>query len=103
MKRNKVLISISIIAVLSMAVGLTASTAQAPLPPAQPDVELGEPGLSYRFIETLGETGVPYFEDSDHINYPWGVGTDGENLWIGEERGGRALKFTSIRSNQPSA
>ncbi len=32
---------------------------------------------------------------ASHINYPWGIGSDGENLWIGDQLGSRALKFDS--------
>jgi streptogramin lyase len=88
MKRNTIFFSISLLVIFSMVAGFTAST-------AQPEVDLGKPGLSYRYTDTLGETGVPYLEDSDHLNYPWGIGSDGTNIWIGEGWSSRALKFAS--------
>ena len=88
MNHRRVILSASIILLLCLTAGLTASTAQV-------QVDLGAPGLSYRYTQTLGETEVPYFGDSEHINLPWGIGGDGTNLWIAEMRGGRALKFTS--------
>jgi PKD repeat protein len=63
--------------------------------PAVPTIPIGQPGLSFRHVQTLGETGVPYFEDTSHLNYPWGIDATGSTLWIGELWGGRALKFAN--------
>jgi sugar lactone lactonase YvrE/tetratricopeptide (TPR) repeat protein len=47
------------------------------------------------FERTFGETGVPYFIDTDHIYYPEGVAVDSAgNVWVAETFGGRALKYT---------
>jgi hypothetical protein len=59
---------------------------------------LGEPGLSFRYLDTLGETEVPYFDDAAHLNYPYGLGTDGTNVWIAECQGRRAMKYASSGS-----
>jgi len=60
-----------------------------------PAVALGEPGLSFRYVETFGVTEMAYFEDANHLNYPYGVGTDGTgNLWVAEISGARAMKYT---------
>jgi sugar lactone lactonase YvrE len=56
---------------------------------------LGQPGLSFRYVQTFGETGVAYFEDTQHLYAPMGLGVDGNNVWIAEYEGLRALKFTS--------
>ncbi|MFZ1769651.1 MAG: hypothetical protein WAU00_10670, partial [Caldilinea sp.] len=56
---------------------------------------LGQPGLSFRYVQTCGETGVAYFEDTQHLNVPTGLATDGNNVWIVEHEGLRALKFSS--------
>ncbi len=59
-----------------------------------PAVEIGEPGVSFRYVEMFGETEVPYFDDSAHIYNPYGVGIDNNgNLWIGEWGGKRALQY----------
>jgi hypothetical protein len=60
-----------------------------------PGVAIGQPGLVYRYAQTFGESGVPYFADTSHLNFPIGVGTDGDNVWITEEFGHRALKYSS--------
>jgi streptogramin lyase len=57
------------------------------------DVLLGQPGTSYMYAKTFGETEIAYISDTTHINYPWGIGTDGSNIWIGELWGNRALKY----------
>jgi len=56
---------------------------------------IGEPGLSFRYLRTFGETEVAYFDDPDHLSGPIGLGTDGTNVWIVEEAGRRALKYAS--------
>lgn len=68
---------------------LRASTASAPA------VELGQPGLNFRYVRTFGETEVAYLADTAHVNFPYGIATDGANVWIGELFGHRAMKFTS--------
>ena len=59
-------------------------------------VPLGQPGISFRYVQTFGEAEVPYFDDAEHLFQPFGVGTDGTNVWIVEEWiGRRALKYAS--------
>jgi sugar lactone lactonase YvrE len=62
---------------------------------ATPAVALGQPGLSFRYVQTFGTTEVAYISDTAHINYPYGVGTDGANVWIADSMGLRALKYTN--------
>jgi hypothetical protein len=51
-------------------------------------VTLGQPGLSFRYVQTFGETMVPYVGDSSHLNYPTGLFIDGSNrLFVAEEAG----------------
>ena len=69
--------------------------AEAPETTASPAVPIGQPGLSFRHVQTFGATGVPYLADTDHLNYPWGIGAAGNAVWIGELWGGRILKFAS--------
>ena len=74
-----------------------------PLPNLAPSTDLsaqalpsGPTGLSYRYVQTLGQTGVGYFDDTAHLNYPFGLGLDASgNVWIGELRGDRAMKYDS--------
>jgi tripartite motif-containing protein 71 len=58
-------------------------------------VTLGKPGLSFKYDQTFGTTGDAYFDDDTHLNDPRGVGTDGENIWIVECKGRRALKYAN--------
>jgi hypothetical protein len=58
-------------------------------------VPLGAPGLSYRYVRTFGESTKAYLPDTQHINYPYGIGTDGTSLWVGEMWGNRLLKYDS--------
>ena len=41
-------------------------------------ISLGQPGLSFRYVESLGETGIPYFVDSTHLNVPHSVAVDAD-------------------------
>src|SRR3990170_4467303 len=66
-----------------------------------PAVELGEPGTSFRYVETFGVTGEPYPADGEHLFTPNGLFIDsGDNLYVVEELGSRMLKFDSSGVNQ---
>jgi len=56
---------------------------------------LGTPGFSLRYEQTLGETGVPYFDDSAHLNSPLGIWAGGSSVWIAEYSGSRVLRYGS--------
>ena len=59
-------------------------------------IALGEPGLSFRYVETFGETLVPYLGDDNHLFNPYGVAVDAsDNVYISEEHGGRVMKCDS--------
>lgn len=63
-------------------------------------VPIGAPGLSYRYIQTFGVTGEPYFADTTHINRPLGLFMDSsDNLYVTEEQGKRVLKYDTAGSN----
>jgi hypothetical protein len=63
-------------------------------------VPVGQPGLSYRYVRTFGETKVAYVADTQHLNYPYGIGTIGNSVWIGEKWGNRLLKYDSAGNFQ---
>ena len=65
-----------------------------------PAVTLGASGLSYRYIQTFGVTGEPYFADTAHLNRPTGLFMDNSNnLFVAEESGNRVLKYNAAGSN----
>jgi hypothetical protein len=67
-------------------------------PRAQPSGSppaLGTPGFSLRYEQTFGETGVPYFDDTGHLNAPVGVWAGGSSVWIAEYSGSRVLRYGS--------
>jgi streptogramin lyase len=66
-----------------------------PSSPTSIDLTLGEPGTNYSYVRTFGETEVAYFEDTSHVIYPYGVGTDGTSVWIADQGGNRAMKFAN--------
>ncbi len=41
---------------------------------------------------------MPYFDDNTHINHPYGLGTDGTNVWIADSYGLRVMKFSNTGS-----
>lgn len=67
------------------------TAAQTAIEPAQ--VTLGEPGLSFRYVDTFGVTEQPYFADAQHLNRPNGLFVDDGNLYVVEEHGARILKY----------
>ena len=61
---------------------------------------IGQPGLSYRYVQTLGETGVPYPVDTQHLNRPNGLATNGSGaVFVVEEKGLRLLKYDQAGSS----
>ncbi|MCC9075204.1 SMP-30/gluconolactonase/LRE family protein [Litorilinea aerophila] len=56
-------------------------------------IPLGQPGLSFRYVQTFGVSEVAYTADTLHLNFPYGIGTDGSNIWIGEQWGNRVLQY----------
>jgi uncharacterized protein YjiK len=65
-----------------------------------PAIALGQPGLSYRYVQTFGITETPYFSDTTHLNRPQGLFVDGSNnLYVVEEQGHRLLRYNSSGVN----
>lgn len=57
-------------------------------------LEVGQQGLSFRYVKTFGETRVPYFGDNEHLFWPSGVTTDAAgNVYVTESKGHRMMKF----------
>src|SRR5215212_5161956 len=66
----------------------------------QSAVTLGQPGLSFRYVQTFGTTDEPYLADGTHLNKPNGLFIDGaNNLYAAEESGHRLLKFNAAGAN----
>jgi len=65
-----------------------------------PSVSLGQPGTSYRYVQTFGVTEVGYLTDAYHLNAPTGLFIDGSNnLYVVEEHGYRLLRYNSSGTN----
>jgi hypothetical protein len=58
-------------------------------------VPVGQPGLSFRYVKTFGETEVAYLVNTTHLNFPYSVSAIGNSIWVGELWGNRVLKYTS--------
>ena len=54
---------------------------------------VGQPGLSFRYVQTFGETERGYLDDTNHFYEVAGGGTDGTNIWVTDSWGNRVLKF----------
>ena len=93
------------IVVLIIAAGLALAAGGAALAKSNsaitaPDVALGEPGLSFRYVEQLGETQVPFLADTDHLVQPNGLFIDADdNVYVTEEYGSRSSKYDSAGEN----
>jgi len=67
-------------------------SAEASAEPQQ--VTVGQPGLSFRYVDTFGVTEQAYPADVQHLNRPTGLFIDGaDNLYVVEEFGQRMLKY----------
>lgn len=62
-------------------------------------IPLGQPGLSFRYVQTFGVTETPYISTTTHLNYPYGVGAQGNSIWVGELLGRRALRYNADGGN----
>ena len=63
-------------------------------------VTVGEPGLSFRYVDSFGVTEQAYLADVAHLNRPKGLFIDGAgNLYVVEEYGFRLLKFNAAGTN----
>jgi hypothetical protein len=61
---------------------------------------LGQPGLSYRYVQTFGVTEEAYPADTAHLNRPIGLFMDNSNnLYVAEDYGERVLKYDQAGSN----
>jgi len=61
-----------------------------------PALELGEPGISFRYTDTFGVTETAYPADTAHLNGPNGLFIDdSDNLYLAEELGARLLKYNT--------
>jgi sugar lactone lactonase YvrE len=58
-------------------------------------IPLGQPGLSFRYVQTFGVTEEPYLEDNNHFYGVEGLGVDGNNIWVTDAWGDRVVKFDS--------
>ena len=72
--------------------------------PAAQVVDLGQPGLSFRYAGSFGTSGTPYLADTQHLNRPNGIFVDGSgSLYVVEERGYRLLRYDASGANTLSA
>ena len=56
-------------------------------------IPLGQPGLSFRYVQTFGVTREPFTETNNHFYWVEGVGTVGNAVWIADTLAHRVLKF----------
>ncbi len=67
---------------------------------AQTAVLTGQPGLSYRYVQTFGQSEVGYQTDGYHLNAPAGMFIDANNsLYVLEDHGYRLLRYNSSAAN----
>ncbi|MGB9873094.1 MAG: 6-bladed beta-propeller, partial [Anaerolineae bacterium] len=63
-------------------------------------IPLGQPGLSFRYVQTFGVTEEAYPADSQHLNGPAGLFMDASNwLYVVEGNGHRVLRFNPFGTN----
>jgi PKD repeat protein len=75
-------------------------SASAPDALTTPAVPVGQPGLSFRHVQTFGQTETPYLADAQHLNDPTSLFIDGNNsLYVLEEAGQRVLKYNASGAN----
>jgi len=66
----------------------------------KPAIPVGEPGLSFRYVQTFGISEEGYLTDGDHLNAPSGLHIDGSNnLYVVEDHGYRLLRYNASGNN----
>lgn len=64
------------------------------------EIAVGEPGFSFRHVQTFGTSEIGYLTDSYHLNAPSGVFIDAnDNLYVVEDNGYRLLRYNSSGVN----
>ncbi len=72
----------------------------APTGADSPSVALGQPGLSFRYVQTFGISEEGYLSDGYHLNAPSGLYIDGSNnLYVVEDHGHRLLRYNASGNN----
>jgi PKD repeat protein/sugar lactone lactonase YvrE len=56
---------------------------------------LGQPGLSFRYVQTFGVTEEPFLPSNNHFYFVEGIGTVTNTVWIGDHLGRRAVRFNN--------
>lgn len=69
----------------------------APERPALP-APVGTPGLSFRYLATRGLPREPYIDDAAHLTWPFGVWAGGDQLWVADPDGVRAVRYSNSGS-----
>jgi PKD repeat protein len=54
---------------------------------------IGQPGLSFRYVQTFGVTEEPFLPSNNHFYFVEGIGTVTNTVWIGDHLGRRAVRF----------
>jgi sugar lactone lactonase YvrE len=54
---------------------------------------LGQSGFTLRPVDSYGVVTEGYLEDTQHLNYPYAVATDGDTVWIADTNGNRAVHY----------
>jgi sugar lactone lactonase YvrE len=86
-------------------VGIAPASAQANHQPSinnfqAADVAMGQPGLNFHYVSTIGLTSQPYQGDVLHLNKPEGMSIDSaDNLFVVEVIGQRILGYNASGSN----
>lgn len=76
---------------------LVSSTAYSP---EKTEIVVGNPGLSFQYLQTIGVTEIGYDTDSYHLNAPSGLFVDAsDSLYVVEEHGYRLLRYNSSGVN----
>ncbi len=82
-------LSLRRLAVATMLVSLAAagrSTAQQPPPTT---------ALAYRYVTTLGQTGIPWQRSNAYLNQPWGIVGEADGVWVANSAGRNLVRFGS--------
>jgi hypothetical protein len=71
--------------VLLLAVGVFARPAGSQAVP--------EASIAFAYESTFGETGTPWQRSDAYLNQPWGIGADGDGIWVANAAGRNLVRY----------
>ncbi len=85
-------IALTLPALVGIATAMPRSSESPPAPRAVAQGIVPAP-VAYGHAGTLGSTGIPWQRSSTYLDQPWGIGADGDGVWVASAAGRNLVRF----------